>query len=228
MFKIIKWPLINILIFGALVFGGVYIYQVFAPFLLSLFYYLKLNIPSIAYIFLRSVNLLCPLLLFTIAATKSNTAKCLRMVFNITGICYLLGNTWVIYFLVLGNPVSALLDVTQLTFVQRSEALVLNYLMWNCFSLWNILFSTVQGILYLLMARQIMYSRRKTLRIGGIICIISVVVPIICGVTNPSLQNYVSWIRNNVFFLLSQISIYTAMLVAGTNRKDWIAFAYKR
>lgn len=224
MFQLIKQPLIKICIIAAIVFGAIYVKDVFFDFILSLVYYIKFNAPSIAYLILRIITILCPLILLTPLSKKIKRVSKFRVIFFITGVCYLFGNTWIVYFLA-KEPASALFDINQLVAVQRGDALVLNYLVWNCFTLWSVLFSTVQGILYLFLSKKIMGHRKPALLLWGIILLISFCLPILYSLLD-STANYIDWMRKDIYILLSQLFVYIALLLAGTDRYDWSEFLW--
>ncbi len=225
MFELYRQPLVKISIIAAIICSALYVKYVFFDFILSLIYFLKINVPSIAYTVLRITAILCPLILVTPFSREINRVLKFRVMYFIMGICYLLGNTWVIYFLI-KNPFSALFDINQLILVQRSDALVLNYLVWNCITVWSLLFSTVQGILYLILSKKIAGHRKEVLILNGIIIAISIFLPIVYSLFDPTLS-YIDWIRKDIFVLLSQLFVFLALILAATDRIDWGNFLWE-
>ncbi len=237
MFELLKRPLIKFCIGAAIIFGILYTRYVFFDFILSLTYYLKLNIPSIAYALLRIMVILCPLILLTPTARRIKRVTKLRVIYFIIGVCYLLGNTWIFYFLA-SNPVSSLLDINRLITEQYNNGLVLNYLVWNCYTLWGILFSTVQGVLYIILSKKIAEHRKPALKLNGLILLLAICIPFLYSLLDPALNNmdpgirqqiYITstmWIRKDIFILLSQIFIYLTLLLAGSSRHDWNDFLW--
>lgn len=170
---------------------------------LSVMFYEKGNIPSIFYIICHLLVIYIPLLLIT-PNGKLPKAKILKWTFYGISICYLLGNTWVLYY-VFENSFSGLFTDTleNLRTFQRDNALMFNYLTWECYSPINVIFNLVQAFIFFILGR--------TIENDSFIFSLVAIAAVLFAVFTPILYNLIAgldmdneWFSKNVFILASQ------------------------
>lgn len=143
----LKHTFATIFLWAAMLLGLYYLKETHISYIISLSHYQMFNIPSISYTIMCFFHALFPLLLITPPLLFSRRAW-LKGYFFAMGAFYLLGNTWIFYFLA-QNPVSDLFNTAVLHQFQQSRALTLNYLSWATYDLWGVLFSAIQGAIYI-------------------------------------------------------------------------------
>ena len=216
----LKRIIIDILLFVAFAFGFFYTYNVFLDFLISLFHFEGTrNIPSIAYCIQRSLYILIPIVMLTVSKNFSKI-KLFKGIFFVIGCCYLIANTWIINYM-LNNSFMDLVYASiprwfasgelgqviedswnNLYLFQYNNAMVFNYLIWDSYDLWAILFSTIQGILYIRLSIDLDTSRPRVLRKLLVILLLSVAFPLIYNIVVQ--KNWIfssAWAQNNIMIV---------------------------
>ncbi len=236
----LKRILIDILLFIAFALGLFYAYKVFLDFLISLFHFEGTrNISSIAYCIQRVLHIFTPLVMLTVFK-KFSKIKIFKVIFFVTGCCYLLSNTWVINYMINNSPMDLiygsipkwfatgeLADVMakswgSLYVFQYNNAMVFNYLIWDSYDLWAILFSTIQGVLYIQLALQLDTSRGKVMKKLLKILILSVVLPWIYNIVVRKYWIFsASWAQKNILLIFESVFMFAALNIAATSRNFW-------
>lgn len=241
----LKRVLIDILLVLSLVFSGLYIKIVFLDYLISLFHFFDMvNISSVAYIIQRVLLMIVPLIMLTLK-TKLPRIVILKYIFIAIGVCYFLGNTWVIFFLQ-ENSISTLLTASIPTIFtsgalrqevieavdvcyqfQYNNAYVFNYLVWASYDLFGVLFSTIQGILFILLGLHMNSRKKVVLNKFLLVIVVSLVVPILYYVIIKANFSFPSeWGTRNLLVLASCISTYFAMKLASSSTAFWMDILY--
>ncbi len=236
----LKRIIIDVFLFAAFAMGLFYAYKVFLDFLISLFHFEGTrNIPSIMYCIQRTLHILTPLIMLT-NVNKVEKIKVFKAIFFAIGICYLLGNTWVIYYMVNNSPIDLIYGSIPRWFAtgefgntitnawnnlyafQYNNAMVFNYLIWDSYDLFGILFSTIQGILYIKLAMVIDSSRTEVLKKIILISVLSLVIPWLYNVL--ILKRLIfssSWSNRNLLLILESVFIIVSLKIAATSRSFW-------
>lgn len=236
----LKRIVIDIFLFIAFLFGFFYTYNVFLDFLISLFHFEGTrNIPSIAYCIQRSLHILIPIIMLTVFKNFSKI-KLFKVVFFIIGCCFFVANTWIINYmfdnsfmdLIYGSIprwfVSGELEQVvkdswnNLYLYQYNNAMVFNYLIWDSYDLWGILFSIIQGILYIRLSFDLDTSRPKVLRKLLMILLLTITFPWIYNiVVQKKLIFSSAWAQKNIMLVFESFFIFVALNIAATSRNFW-------
>lgn len=232
---------IDISLFAAFALGLFYCKQDFLDFLISLFHFSdKVNLSSIAYIVQRAVFVFIPLIMIT-AKTRIPKYIILKAMFYTIGVCYLLGNTWIIYYLISNSfsgeafanlwygsfPVWLSNDtvkaaVQALYDYQYNNAFVFNYIMWDSYNLFGIVFSTVMAVLYFRFAKRINGHMKKVCRRYLTISLFALLAPILYNVLFQNVFVFSSlWGSKNIILIFSSVFVYIALLLSSTSRTFW-------
>lgn len=232
--------MIDALLVIALILGGLYVYQIFIDFLISLFHFDgTVNVSSIAYCVQRTLFILLPLIMLT-AVNKLPKLKILQGMFFLMGVCYILANSWVIYYATENNPMNLLYGSVPKIFYrgqfgetakaaweslvkyQYDRAMVFNYLVWDSYDLWAVIFSTVIGIMYIRFALILDTGRKKILKEYLKINILLVVLPFIYNMLIR--QRWMvsgTWATRNIYLIFGAFFVYAALVMASTQRSFW-------
>lgn len=241
----LKRIIIDVCLFLALALGILFFSKVFIDFLISLFHFDdKINIPSIVYIIQRFLYALLPLIILT-NKMPFQKIKIIKVLFYILGGCYILGNTWIFYFLnhhsfsdllTASTPVwfadeSLLQSIETAHKVCRSyqyeHALVFNYLIWDSYNLFGIVFSFIQGFLLIRMGYLIEDHKANVVRRFLIISILSLAIPILYGIgIRREFEFPIEWGQRNILLIFESFFIYLALKLASTTRSFWADILY--
>lgn len=235
----IKRIVIDVLLFMATAVGLYYLFGTHLDFLISLFHFNSANVCSVAYSVMRVLFVLQPLVMLSRQSVIRKTTM-LKCSYIIIGVCYLLGNTWLINFLV-GRPLQILLTASiptvfaggelaesvadSLAFLenfQSANALNFNYLVWDSYDLFAVVFSLVQGILYIYLGLCIEQGRRRVVRIYAITFALALLLPLAYtfGVRLSAPTSL--WSTKNLFVLTEQFIVLIALFLAMETRSLWI------
>ena len=247
----LKRILIDICFASALILCILFCKISFVDFLISLFHFQdKVNISSLVYCIHRILLVLLPLILLS-RSNKFPKIIVLKYIFIAMGICYLLGNTWIFFFLsehsfseLINASVPNLFasetirartaDALSICYnFQYQDAYVFNYLTWNSYDLFGVLFSTIQGILYIQLGIKLHSSKRYVLNKFILITVLSLVIPLfytfVIQANFPTLQNFEllsDWSERNVLLIFSSSLIIIALRLAATSRSFWSDVMY--
>ncbi len=236
----LKRIIIDIFLFIAFGLGFFYAYKVFIDFLISLFHFSGTrNIPSIAYCIQRALHILIPLVMLT-AFKNFSKIKLFKVIFFVIGCCYLLANTWIINYMIdnsfmdlvygsiprwfaSGDFDKIITDSWKNLYIfQYNKAMVFNYLIWDSYDLWGILFSTIQGILYIRLSFDLDTSRPNVLRKILMIFVLSVAFPWIYNIV--VLKNLIfsaAWAQKNILLIFELFFVFIALNIAASSRNFW-------
>ena len=236
---------IDVFLFIALGLGIFYIYKVFLDFLISLFHFdmggnlSTVNISSLAYCFQRVTYIFLPLVMLTVI-NRFSKLKLFKVLFFIIGVCYLLGNSWIIYYAI-DNPAINLIygsipkwfwsgDIEaiarasweSLVLYQYERAMVFNYLIWDSYDLFGVLFSTVQGILYIQLSLILDTSRGRVLRKMILIAVLTILLPFIYNICVRKIWIVSgTWLNKNILLFFETLFMMVALNLAATSRNFW-------
>ncbi len=220
--------------------GIFYAYKVFLDFLISLFHFDGTrNFSSIAYCVYRSLYILIPLIMLTISK-KMSKMFVFKSIFMAIGICYLVSNTWIIKYMIDNNPMDLLYGSipkwfsggelgeimtsswNNLYLYQYNNAMVFNYLVWDSYDLFGVLFSTIQGILYIQLSLILDTSRVRVMRKYTLIVILSIIIPWLYNIFVQKQWFYSSaWMSKNILMIFETILILVALNIAASSRNFW-------
>ncbi len=236
----LKRIVIDAVLMIALGMGIFYIYKVFLDFLISLFHFEGTrNLSSIAYCVYRILYILLPPIMLTISKNVSKM-NVFKSIFMTIGICYLISNSWVIYYMIDNNPMDLIYGSipkwfsngelgevmtsswNNLYLFQYNKAMVFNYLVWDAYDLFGILFSTIQGILYIQLALILDTSRVRIMRKYTLIIVLSILIPLLYNICIQGKWFYSSaWMNKNVLMIFENLLILVALNLAASSRNFW-------
>lgn len=220
--------------------GIFYCYKVFLDFLISLFHFEGTrNLSSIAYCVYRILYILLPPVMLTISKNVSKM-NVFKSIFMAIGICYLISNTWIIYYMIDNNPMDLiygsiprvftkgeLLETVKrswnsILFYQYNNAMVFNYLIWDTYDLFGVVFSTIQGILYIQLSLILDTSRVRIMRKYTLIIVLSILIPLLYNICIQGKWFYSStWMNKNVLMIFENLLILVALNLAASSRNFW-------
>ncbi len=238
----LKRILIDICLVFSFVLGALFFNKSFIDFLISLFHFGggKVNPSSLAYCIHRFLVVFLPLIMLTTKTPLMNKNKLIRTVLYIIAGCYFIANTW-IFFYMINNPISDLfISSIPVWFVkgdfkevvdaatrscylfQYNNAFVFNYLTWDSYDLFGVLFSLLQGFLYVNLARNIHHHKDIVLRNYLIIIILSAVLPELYGLLVKGRWLFTnSWGQRNMMLIFSSVFVFISMKLASSARVFW-------
>ena len=239
----LKRIVIDVLLAIALILGLFYTYKVFIDFLISLFHFEgtmgTLNIASISYCIQRTLFIIVPIVMLTVPK-KFMKMKVLKAIFYTIGITYLLGNTWVVYYALNNQPLDLLYGSIPVWFqygrigilaenawnnlvsYQFNNALVFNYLIWDSYDLFGVIFSTIQGILYIRLAKDLDTSRKIVMKNITLVSLLSLVLPWIYNIVVRKRYIFTNdWANRNILLIFELFLIVIALNFAASSRSYW-------
>ena len=247
----LKRIMIDVFLFIAFGLGIFYAYKVFVDFLISLFHYGSVgtvNISSLAYCLERIVYIFLPLVMLTVV-NRFSKMKIFKVMFYIIGICYLLGNSWILYYIFGTSQVELLADKSPLDLIygsipswmvsgdfaqtvkdawnrlylfQYDKVLVFNYLVWDSYDLFSVLFSTIQGILYIKLAHNLDTSRGRVMRTLILVSAFALIFPWIYNIIVRGTWIFSGdWANRNILLFFESFFIVMALNLAATSRSFW-------
>lgn len=242
-------------IFGLLYFGlfyNLYEEQSFFYFFISRFHFfmlgnVPLNISTIVYCIQRCLLLILPLIMLTTIHPRKNFNKSniLKTLFISIGVCYFLANSWIIYFMIekgispvlnasipaiftSGTLRESIIEATDACYqFQYNDGHVFNTIIWNSYDLWGIVFSFIQGFLYINLAMNLKNHRQVFFTKYIIITVISIALPMLYTalmaanhINTPS-YSVISWSGRNLFLFFQSFFICIALKIASTSKAFW-------
>ena len=232
---------VDILLFVALVLAIYYCKQDFIDFLISLFHFGdKVNLSSLSYIAQRACLVLVPLIMLT-NNKGTPKRKILKILFLIIGVCYFLGNTWVLSYLIqnsfsheafsnlglssvpmwFGNEAVNQAKATVYAF-QYNNAYVFNYINWDSYNLYGILYSTIMGIIYIRFSLNLNNRMKYVYKHFVLILVLLVAIPLFHNVViEKSLMYSELWSAKNVLIIFSMFIIAVTLKLASHSRNFW-------
>ncbi len=236
----LKRIVIDALLFVAFGMGVFYVYKVFLDFLISLFHFEGTrNLSSIAYCAYRALYILIPLIMLTISK-KISKMSVFKSIFMVIGICYLVSNTWIINYMIDNNPIDLLYGSIPKWFskgelgeimtsswdkmhlYQFDNAMVFNYLVWDTYDLFGVLFSIIQGVLYIQLSLILDTSRLRIMRKFTLIVVLSILIPLLYNMFIRGQWFYSStWLNKNILMIFENVFILVALNLAASSRNFW-------
>jgi len=237
--------LIDVCLFIAFAIGMYFTYEVFIDFLISLFHFeSKVNLSSIAYCVQRLMLVFMPLILLSAKLPVSKNKILKFMLFTI-GICYFAANTWIISYM-LHNPFSDLLyasiprwflseelsEVVNAAWIrcrdfQYNDAYVFNYIVWDSYDLFGVLFSFIQGFLYIDLAKELDTHKASITRKFVVVTVVTIALPLLYNIIVQH-QFFFSndWGQRNLFLLGELLFVCISICIAATSRQFWAEIFY--
>lgn len=236
----LKRIIIDAMIFVAFALGLFYAYKVFLDFLISLFHFEGTrNLSSIAYCIYRILYILIPPIMLTISR-KISKMTIFKSMFMAMGICYLVSNTWIINYMIENNPMDLIYGSIPKWFsngefgeivtnswnnlysYQYNKAMVFNYLIWDSYDLFGVLFSTIQGILYIQLSLILDTNRVRIMRKYTLIVVLSIIIPLFYNMLIRAQWFYSgSWMNRNILMIFESVFILIALNLAASSRNFW-------
>lgn len=232
---------VDILLFVSLCLAIYYCKQDFIDFLISLFHFDdKVNVSSVAYIAQRASLVLIPLIMLTNNKGMPKRTM-IRALFFIIGICYFLGNTWIISYLIdnsfskeailnLGlssipvwNANDAVYQAKAAVYAfQYNNAYVFNYINWDAYNLYAILYSTIMGVLYIRFALGMNDRMKNVFKRYVFILILFMAIPLLHNVVIEKIFMYSGlWTSKNILLLFSMFLIAVALKLSTYSVSFW-------
>ena len=105
---------------------------------------------------------------------------------------------------------------------QYNKAMVFNYLIWDSYDLFGVLFSTIQGILYIQLSLILDTSRVRVMRKYTLIVVLTILLPLLYNILIRSQWFYSgTWLNKNILIIFETIFVLTALNLAASSRNFW-------
>lgn len=214
------------LVFG-LISGFVHLTKFLFDMILSVAFFQKLNIPSFAFITAHFLMIYIPLFLMSPNSGKPKVLT-LKWIFLAISICYVLGCTWVFYYMAENSFLELFTEETyMLASYQYDKALMFNYMTWVCFSPLNVIFSLIQAALFFLMSKSITSHKAVFSLFMIISTCFALLIPAIYVVFRPELLEHsysarlFDYFLDNLFLFGAQICTTIALFSISLSRRMW-------
>lgn len=204
----------------AIFFNIYYLFATHIPFMMSLSHFLMYNISSVSYTIMRFLYILIPVFLL-VPPIRGEKIKRIKFSLYLMGILYILGSTWIFYFLA-DNPLSLLQDRDATYQYLQAHALNADYLVWDSYDLYGILFSMIEAALYIAAGYFIDKRRRVPVRLYWLTVIMSVLLPFIYVFGISGVGSFTElWLQKNVVIFASGIFTAVGLTLASKSRSVW-------
>lgn len=226
MYQLQKEKNINIIFYAATAIGLAlsiaHLVQFLFDMIVSVAFYSKVNIPSLAYIVCHFLTVFIPLLMI-IPNGKIPKGIIMKWVFYGIALCYLLGCFWVVYF-IHDYSFSALFSTSaeQFKTYQRECALSFNYMTWECYTPLNLIFSIIQAFLFLLLGASLDDQRAAFSFLLPLINLLSILVPLIFIFLseNPN-DEFANTMSRHLYILGSQVFSSVGLYAISLSSQQW-------
>ena len=190
---------------------------------LSIVYYDKFNVSSIIYVVCQLLTIYVPFMLI-IPNGSTPKAIILKWVLYAIAICYLIGNCWVVYYMVANSFTDFFSSgFNEFYAFQRENALMFNYINWGCYEPIGVLFSCIAALLYFICARTLRKGR-KTFRVMLILILaLTFGLPTfykLFAYSHLSISMEFTLIKN-MFLVASQATGYGALISLSLSHRSW-------
>ncbi len=196
-------------------------------FLIAAVEYGKMNVPNIAYFFLRLISsVILPAVFIVPSLFPFGRIRSAKTVFITCGILYLLTLTWIFYFLG-QNSFAELFNNAKISEFQSdaANAFVSSYVFWDTYSWAGILFTLAYGIFYIYAGLNFDDNRIRV-RIFMIILLgAKIIFPLLSCLFGLRMLS-LFWITNNYAELISFAAFAAAIFVASTADNSWVEFVW--
>lgn len=203
---------------------------------LSIAFFEKTNIPSVSFIIYHLLLIYIPLLLIS-PNGKIPKALILKWVLRLIALCYLLGCSWIIYYIIDESFIGLFADnINKIAEFQYNSALMFNYMTWICFSPLNVIFSLFQAFLYYIMTESITEHRAVFSLTAIISALFAILVPIIFVLFKPEplIQQFTTrllgYFYDNMYAFGIQLCTASALFTLSFSPNLWekILWTYSR
>lgn len=201
---------------------------------LSIVFYGKTNLTSIIYLICHLLIMYIPLLLL-IPNLKTPKAIILKWIFRGISVCYLLGCSWIIFYMIDHSTVLGIFTASpdDLYTYQRNTALMFNYMTWNCYSLTNVLYSLIQAFLFFIVSESLFNHKAVFGFFLTVSTLFTIVVVAVYTIFSPEGISYADYgmrlsenFVNTVFILGSQFLSSIALISISTSPRLWEKFLW--
>lgn len=204
----------------AILFNLYYLKTTQFEFMVSLFHYRMFNVSALAYTFMRLLYILLPIFLL-VPPLLVEKSKRLKYTFYAIGVMYLLGNTWIIYLLA-DNPSSILSNIDELKNYLQMNALNFDYLVWDSYDLYGILFSTIEAVVYFAIGYQVERNSEKMITFYWIGLALSILLPFVYVFLISGEGVFSSmWLQKNTVIFASGIFMGIGLQLASKSKRLW-------
>lgn len=187
---------------------------------LSIVFYGMGNIPAISYLICQLAFLYIPLMLMIPNGRKVPKVIILKWVLYTISACYLLGNTWIFYFIFKNSFIELFTaDAMALQTFQRENALMFNYMIWNSYTPVNVIFSLINSALYFISARTLRTKKRIFRRSLTLAFILTIAVPFLFKMFGPESDKL--GLAENVYLVGSQFLTTVGLYALSLSTRLW-------
>lgn len=230
MYRLQRDKNINMLFYAAVTIGLILslfhlIYFLF-DMALSIVFYQKANISSIAYVICHLLIIYIPLLLL-VPNIRTPKAIILKWVLYGISACYLLGNTWIIYYMVSHSVTALFTDSFETIYnYQRNSALMFNYMTWNSYLPVNVIYNIIQALLFYILGKTLYHNRTIFAFCIILSTVLSITIPLLYFFLSIEQVSDSSWLVKNIYILGTQVMTATALTAIATSPRMWEKFLW--
>lgn len=210
----------------SLISGFVFFYMNNIDFISAAMEYGKMNIPNIAYAFLRIFGgLFIPLVFIVPSMFEFGRIKLARIGFIAYGICHLLTVLWVVYF-IFNQPASNFFVSEKVTEFLKEGGFVYPVVFWDTYSFSATIFSIIYGVLAIYTG--IYFDKDKSIvkSLVSALFALRILLPLFSNLFTQGCMFTTFWLSNNALEIASQLLFTLGILLAGINDYTWIEFVW--
>ena len=190
---------------------------------LSIVYYDKFNVSSITYVVCQLLTIYVP---FMLIIPNGNSPKAIKLkwVLYAIAICYIIGNCWIVYYIVMNSFADFFSSgFSEFYAFQRENALMFNYINWGCYEPIGVLFSCIAALLHFICARTLRKGRKTFRTMLILILALTTGIPSfykLFAYSHLSINMEFTLIKN-MFLIASQALCYGALISLSLSHRLW-------
>jgi hypothetical protein len=210
----------------SLIFGFIFFYMNNIDFISAAIENGRMNVPNIAYIFLRIFGgLFIPLVFIVPSMFEFGRIKLARAGFIAYGICHLITVFWIAYFL-FTQPATDILSSTKVTEFLKDGGFVYHIVFWDTYSLTATVFSIIYGIAAIYTGIYLDKDKSMARSLVALLFALRVLLPLFNNIFTQDRIFSLFWLSNNALEIASQLSFTMAIILAGVSDYTWIEFVW--
>lgn len=210
----------------SLLFGFIFFYMNNIDFISAAMENGKLNVPNIAYIFLRIFGgLFLPLVFIVPSMFEFGRIKLARAGFIAYGICHLITAFWIAYFFATQPSADFFLSEKVTEFLTEG-GFVYSIVFWDTYGFMGTVFSIIYGVAAIYTGIYLDKEKSTARSLVALLFALRVFLPLFNNIFTQSRIFSLFWLSNNALEVASQMLFTLGILLAGISDYTWIEFVW--
>ncbi|MBR4724110.1 MAG: hypothetical protein IK072_05205 [Clostridia bacterium] len=210
----------------AFISGFVFFYMNNIDFISVAIEYGKMNIPNIAYAFLRIFGgVFIPVVFIVPSMFEFGRIKLARIGFIAYGICHIVTVLWIVYFL-FSQPASGIFSTDNLTRFMKDGGFVYSLTFWDTYSFTAAVFSIIYGVLAIYTGLYFDKDKSTVKLLVLSLFVLRIILPFFNNILTQDRVFSLFWLTNNALEIASQLFFTIGILLAGASDYTWIEFVW--